>query len=132
MNPLVLKDVDFHNKVQMGSHWDGQTHCYGDLEKIKQDCIRCALFWKDGYNQERASVGLKAVDDEALTNYILECFNKPGYAVPFTWAGGLIVFFYREENVIYFASRPVFEPVEVQQQNDDVWWQKFFKLFENK
>lgn len=129
MNPLVLKDTDFHNKVQMGSCFNnGQVSCYVDLEKIKQDCIRCALFWKDDYNKQRTSMGLTVLDDEQLARYIALCFNNPTYAVPFTWHGGVVVFFYREEGKIFFASEPIWEQSTIELAPERIkksWWKGF-------
>lgn len=127
MSPLVLKDVNFHNKVQMGSFWNGGSHCYCDLDKLKQDCIKCAIFWKDGYNLQRKTLGLNPVDDEAITQYISECFNQVGYAIPFTWHGGYLIFFYREGDSIYFASHPIQEEVVTAKEIKSKWWKKLFK-----
>lgn len=128
MSLLAYKDVDFENKVQIGSCLNGNIHCCIDLEKIKQDCVRLQIYWD--YNIARAREGLSPITEEEMKTSIFNCFNQPGYAVPFTWHAGIFVFLYRKEDDIYIASLPILETeTKVEEKEIPIskpWWKFWF------
>lgn len=131
---LAYKDTDFKNKVQIGTVFQGyngdkeEVFCFMDLELLKIKAIKYCESNLEYYNSLRQQMGLSDISVKEAQDYVADKFNKQDYAVPFSWAGGYILFIYRSKNEIFLASQP-FENQNIEIMEPTTFWQKFRSLF---
>lgn len=137
--PLVYKDVDFQNKVRIGTVLpNGQTLCSLDLNEysaIEQIKAKVLVFYKNFilgyYNTVRVQQGFPEISEQECLAYVLERFNQPGYAVQIGYSGGIYLFYYRDDDAVYLASMPIITK-ELPEKIEKPLWQKFLNLFGSK